>query len=196
MKSSILHRKEALILTTIDLIHELGIQGVTTREIAKRQNVSEATIFRHYKNKNELLMAVLDYYVRFDEIMLQSIQVSDLNPLESIEYLIIKYAEYFQNYPALTAITQLYEVLRYEGELKDKVNQIMQDRMKIMTQLMIDGQKSGVIKQELDPEVITTMLFGLIREIFLHWRLGQYRFNLKVKIETSYSMFLSFIKTS
>lgn len=195
MKSSILHRKEALILTTIDLIHELGIQGVTTREIAKRQNVSEATIFRHYKNKNELLMAVLDYYVRFDEIMLQSIQVSDLKPLEAIEYIVMKYAEYFENYPALTAITQLYEVLRYDGELENKVNQIIQDRMKIMTQLMIDGQKSGVIKQELDPEEITTMLFGLLREIFLHWRLGQYRFNLKAKIETSYSMFLSFIKT-
>ena len=75
MKDNILHRKILLIITTIDIIDELGIQGLSTREIAKRQGVSEATIFRHYKNKNELLLAVLDYFSQFDEDIFQSTRI-------------------------------------------------------------------------------------------------------------------------
>ncbi|MDD4730008.1 MAG: NAD(+)--rifampin ADP-ribosyltransferase [Dysgonamonadaceae bacterium] len=56
-----LHRKERLIRTAIEIVDEIGIQGLTTKEIAKRQDVSEATLFRHFASKNELLKAVLDY---------------------------------------------------------------------------------------------------------------------------------------
>ena len=51
MGDNILHRKEQLILTAIEIIDEIGIQRLTTREIAKRQQISEATIFRHFKIK-------------------------------------------------------------------------------------------------------------------------------------------------
>jgi AcrR family transcriptional regulator len=95
MGLSLLHRKEYLVLTAIDIIDELGIQGLTTREIAKRQNVSEATIFRHYKNKNDLLLAVLDYYKQFDTDIFQSIQLTQIKPMDAIRYYVMEYAEYY-----------------------------------------------------------------------------------------------------
>src|SRR5246127_4425322 len=36
-----------------------GIQGATTREIARGAGVNEVTLFRHFKSKEQLLRAVL-----------------------------------------------------------------------------------------------------------------------------------------
>ncbi len=38
---------------------QLGVSGATTREIAKAAKVNEVTLFRHFKNKEELLRQVV-----------------------------------------------------------------------------------------------------------------------------------------
>src|SRR6516162_10526649 len=37
-----------------------GIQGATTRQIAREASVNEVTLFRHFKSKEQLLGAVLE----------------------------------------------------------------------------------------------------------------------------------------
>lgn len=190
MGIGLLHRREALVLTAIDIIEELGIQGLTTREIAKRQEVSEATIFRHYRNKNELLSAVLDYYVQFDADIFQSVRLAGLKPLEAIRLSMMEYAEYYQNYPAITAIAQLYDVLRYNKELVDKIVEIQHSRTAQLQQLVEAAQKSGDMADKPDSELIAVMILGLMREIGLNWRLYNYKFSLKDRTRESLDLFL------
>jgi AcrR family transcriptional regulator len=190
MGISLLHRKEYLILTTIDIIEECGIQGLTTREIAKRQNVSEATIFRHYKNKNELLLAVLDYYIQFDTDIFQSIRITDLTPIEAIKYYVMEFAEYYQNYPAITSITQIYDVLRYYPELENKVKEIQQNRTTMLTELIDTAREAGDISREYYSQMIAVMILGFIREICLNWRLEKYSFSFRDRIKASLNLFL------
>jgi AcrR family transcriptional regulator len=40
-------------------LNKRGIQGATTREIARRAGVHEVTLFRHFKSKEQLLRAIL-----------------------------------------------------------------------------------------------------------------------------------------
>jgi AcrR family transcriptional regulator len=58
MDNSLLHRRERIILTAIDIINELGIQGLSIREVAKREAIATSSIFSHFKSKNELILAV------------------------------------------------------------------------------------------------------------------------------------------
>jgi AcrR family transcriptional regulator len=109
----VLDRKEQLTLTAIEIIDELGIQNLTTRQIAQRQDISEATLFRHFKNKKELLASVLDYFVQFDTDILQSTKLHNLRPTQALIYLITSYAEYYENYPAISSILQIYNFLLY-----------------------------------------------------------------------------------
>lgn len=190
MGISLLHRKDALILTAIDIIEELGIQSLTTREIAKRQNVSEATIFRHYRNKNELLLAVLNYYMQYDEDIYQSVHMADLSPMDAIRFCVMKHAEYYQNYPAITSIMQLCDVFRYNGELDEKVKEIMYNRTKMLTQLIEIAQQEGDIPIEYDSEIISNMILGFMREICLNWRLDNYSFSYMDRIKASLDLFL------
>lgn len=182
MQDNILHRKERLIITTIEIIDELGIQGLSTREISRRQGSSEGTLFRHYKSKNELLLAVLDYFSEFDNDIFQSIKLKELKPREALIYLMQSHAEYYENYPAITSIMLNFDVLRYEPELKDKVDNIINNRTGYIKELVEEAQKKGEIRSDANIENIPDIIFGAIIMICLKWKMKGRKFSLKERI--------------
>ncbi|HWT75053.1 MAG TPA: TetR/AcrR family transcriptional regulator [Mobilitalea sp.] len=196
MGINLLHRKERLILTTIDIIDELGIQKLTTREIAKRQGVSEATIFRHFENKNELLLAVLDYFTQFDADMLQTTKLRNFKPLEALQYLITSYAEYYENYPAITSILQLFDVLRYEPDLSEKVIKIQTDRTAMFSHLVKEAMNAGEISKEVDCDTMAVMILGLFRELCFNWKISNCSFSLKERSQVALKMLLDAFHTN
>ena len=121
MVKDILHRRELVIFTAIDVINEYGIQGISTKEIAKRQGIAESTIYKHFKAKKDIILAVLDYYSQFDsDIFVTALDQSN-SPIEAILLFTKSYAEYYENYPAITAITQSYDALLTNPNFVDKV---------------------------------------------------------------------------
>ncbi|HVI40277.1 MAG TPA: TetR/AcrR family transcriptional regulator [Anaerovoracaceae bacterium] len=191
MEKDLLHRKERLIIATIEIIDELGIQGLSTREIAKRQGVSEATLFRHFKSKNELLIAVLEYFSKFDTDIFQSAKLKALTPKEAITYVITSYTEYYENYPAITSIMQVFDVLRNEPELTEKVKIILSNRTNYIKQLIEEAQKAGEISPDIDSENLSDLIWGFCREISLKWRMDGQNFSLRTRTLSTLEMVLN-----
>lgn len=187
---NILHRKEALIMTTIEIIDELGIQGLSTREIAKRQGISEATLFRHYKSKNELLNAVLDYFSQFDDDIFLSIKMKAMDPLDAIFYFISAYTEYYENYPAITSILQITDVLVREADLAEKVRSIHTKRNDNLKLLIDEVKRIGKLQNELDSSLISIMIYGFCREFILNWRMEGQSFCLHERVIKALQLFL------
>lgn len=52
-------RRARILQTARELINEAGYEGMTTRELAARANVSPTTLFNLYNTKDELLLAAL-----------------------------------------------------------------------------------------------------------------------------------------
>lgn len=192
MMKSILHRKDKLIITTVEVIDEIGIMNLSTREIAAREGVSEATLFRHYKNKNDLLNSVLDYFSQYDNDLYQTTMLRNLSPLESIRFLINTLAEYYENYPAITVITQLMDTLKYEPELEDKVKSIVNLRSQFIMKMIDEAKKRNEISNDLDTENIADIISGTFREICLKWRINR-NFSLKDRITSSINTILIYL---
>jgi len=179
MELTILHRKDSLILTAIEVLNELGIQGLSTREIAKRQGVSEATLFRHYKTKSDLLVAMLDYDSKYDSDIITSVRMKELRPRAAITYFINSFAEYYENYPAITAISQAYDVLACEPLLADKIKHSFFTRIGFLKGLIIEAQLAGEINKSIDGDKLSYLIWGSFMSICLNWRFNKYSFSLK-----------------
>ncbi len=54
-------RREQICQIAMRLFSESGFRGTTTKEIANAAGISEATVFKHFTNKDELYTAILDY---------------------------------------------------------------------------------------------------------------------------------------
>lgn len=190
MENNILHRKERLIITTIEIIDELGIQKLSTREIARRQGISEATLFRHFKSKNELLFTVLDFYSQFDEDIFQSTKFRDMDAKDKLLFFINSYAEYYENYPAITSIMQILDVLRYEPELAEKVINIQNNRMEFLIQLIEEAKNVKEINPDAESGQIADIILGICREVCLRWRITGRKFSLKSQIMSTLDLAL------
>jgi len=192
--SKLLHTKESLILSMIEVISEQGLQGLTTREVAKRQGISESTIFKHYKTKNELILAVLEYFSQYDQAIFESLGLKEFKPIEAITYFVEAYVTYYENYPEITAITLSYEGLMREAELSDVVKRIFTKRVNTIQSLIEDAQRQKEIPKDVDTESLADLIIGLERVVILRWRLENYNFSLKEHTLTALKMLLDVFK--
>ena len=192
--SRLLHTKESLILSTIEVISELGLQGLTTREVAKRQGISESTIFKHYKSKNELILAVLDHFSQYDQAIIESLGLKEFKPIEAITYFVEAYVTYYENYPEITAITLSYEGLMREPELSAVVKRIFTKRVKTIQSLVEDGKSQNEISKDVDSESLADLIIGLERVVVQRWRIGNYNFSLKEHTLKALKMLLDSFK--
>jgi Transcriptional regulator len=190
----LIHRKDRFVITAIEILDELGIQGLSTREIARRQGVSEATLFRHFQNKNDLLVAVLDFFSQFDDDIIQSIKIKHFLPDEAIFYFVNSCTEYYENYPAITSILQSFDILNNVPELTEKVKSIFIKRADLLKQLVEEAKSIGEIPYDIDSENLACIISGFCREICLKWRLENYQFSLKEKTLSTLKMLLDALK--
>ncbi|HWR39451.1 MAG TPA: TetR/AcrR family transcriptional regulator [Patescibacteria group bacterium] len=190
MAMELLHRKESIILSVIDIINELGIQGLSTRELAKRQGISEGTLFRHFKTKNHIILAVLEYFSKYDADIFHSVKLKELKPREAITFFVDSYATYYENYPAITVMTQIYSVLSYEAKLAPKITSILDERKKFLQQLIEEGQRLGEIRSEADSDILADIIDGTCGAICLTWRMRSYNFSLRDQTLSALRMIL------
>jgi AcrR family transcriptional regulator len=188
--SKLLHTKESLILSTIEVISEHGLQGLTTREVAKRQGISESTIFKHYKSKNELILAVLEYFAQYDQAIIESLALKEFKPIAAITYFVEAYVTYYENYPEITAITLSYEGLMHELELSDVVRVIVTRRISTIQSLIEEAKRQNEIAKDVDTDSLADLIIGLERMVILRWRLDKYNFSLKKHTLTALRMLL------
>jgi AcrR family transcriptional regulator len=56
------HTRLRILAATREVYARNGSRGTTTREVAERAGVNEATLFRHFRTKQQLIAAMLDHF--------------------------------------------------------------------------------------------------------------------------------------
>lgn len=185
-----MHRKESIVFTTIDVINDQGIVSVSTKEIARRQGISESVIFRIFPKKVDLLAAVIDYYSLYDADLFKTAQVRGLEPREAILFYMEAMSSYLENYPAITVITQLYDVFRYEPLLESKIRNVLDNRIQFIKTQLENACKAGEFKSGISCEDFAGLILSTARGICLNWRMCGYSFSLKEKIMNNTTILL------
>ena len=190
MKKSYMSRKDSIVLSAIEIIDELGINDLSIRELAKRQGVSEPALYRHFKSKQDIILAVVDYYSRFDEMLIKTIEERKLSGKESILFLTKSYMEYYENYHAMTAILYAFEALRYDLDISLKIKEVMDKRYEAINKYVRAGQAEGELSAKLQSEDFADIISGYTRHIVLKWRMENYSYSLKERVFKTLSTLL------
>jgi AcrR family transcriptional regulator len=61
-RQSVEETRQRILLATREVFAQKGSRGTTTREVAERAEVNEATLFRHFGTKQQLLQTMLDHF--------------------------------------------------------------------------------------------------------------------------------------
>ena len=149
--SSANRTRQRLLDAATETLNRVGIQGATTREIARRAGVNEVTLFRHFRSKEQLLGAVLQRGLAAEAAILDEHSSWKENLRESME----KYARHF--YFHLEKNKDFASAFLPEGHLWPKSMQAMiadviRPQRERLVSILADAQKAGVIRSDLNIE--------------------------------------------
>lgn len=191
MGKSLIKRHESIIVSTIQTLNAVGLQNLSTKLIAKQEGVSEGTLFRHFKTKTDIMLAVVDHFSQYDDAIIETCRQKKFSPLEAIRYFYNAYAEYYQNYPEITVVVQAYDSLMCDAELSEKVSSIIYKRSDFITKTIKEAIDQKIVRTNLDPTVLENILTGGSKEICLKWRMSKYNFSIKEKTAEMVDLILS-----
>jgi len=185
MKHSSIYRKDSIVITAIEIISELGIHGLTSKEIAKREKISEGTLFSHFKNMNDIILAVLDYYTELDESIIETIETKNLPPLEALFFYASIYTESYDNHPEISCLVRIVDMFKHNELLDKRANEIAELKVSYLKSLFEKAQNSGSINPNIDSEILMDVIIGSFIFIIDKWRKNNYSFKLKDQVLTT-----------
>ena len=74
---SFVSRKDRIIASAIEIISESGLSALTTKNLALKENMSEALMYKYFGGIDEVLVEVVETYSKFDKGIRQTVQAKD-----------------------------------------------------------------------------------------------------------------------
>lgn len=84
MSDSFISRKDRIIASAVEIISDSGLSALTTRNLALKENMSEALLYKYFGGINEVLIEVVDYYSRFDNGIRQTVKSKDGSHMQKL----------------------------------------------------------------------------------------------------------------
>lgn len=188
---SAISRRDMIIFTAIEIIDELGVQGLSTKEIALRQEIAESALYRHFKSKDQIVTSIIEYFRCFDESIYRTVLEKKDNCEDKILAFINAYIEYYENYPAITSILHSFEILSHGPGNGDKVKQIFDSRLHNLAHIIETGQEEREISDKYTASELACIIQGFCNTVILQWRLENCSISLKEMIFPTLEKILS-----
>jgi len=191
MTSEISDRQQEIINMSLELIAESGIQGLTIKNLSKKIGFTESAVYRHFENKIQILVAILDFFKEKTNSFFTSELNNADNTITKIDRLFLTHFRTFSKSPSLVAVIFSEEIFRNEAILSEKVTEIMNKNASSLMNIIKTGQEKGEIRKDIDPSDLSTIIMGSLRMFVKQWHMSNYSFDLTKKG----SEFINSIKT-
>lgn len=150
---------ERILEAAIKQFSSKGFSGSKTKEIAQEANVSEATIFRYFETKKDLLLALVSPAIvnSLTQILLES---NNKSPEEIIQNF------FKQNAAQIGDNLDLFKVIVFESLFHEELREtllkdIVAKRVRLLRNFLDQQRMKGYMK-EIDPQTASITLSGML----------------------------------
>ncbi|KMN43373.1 TetR/AcrR family transcriptional regulator [Bacillus paramycoides] len=165
-------RQMRILEAAVDMFGEKGYAATSTNEIAKRAGVAEGTIFRYYKTKKDLLLAVVMPTLTkfaapfFVQAFAKEIFKTNYESYEGLLRVVIKNRFEFakKHFPMIKILIQ---EVPFQPELKSEIQQLVEtELLSHFKKLIVKFQEDGKII-EIPPSSVLRLTLSAVLGLLL-----------------------------
>jgi AcrR family transcriptional regulator len=135
-----------ILQAALELFSERGYAGATTREIARRADIAEVTLFRHFPSKEKLFEAVVNAYLPSPEFGAVMTRARKLPYPEALTLIAGAFLEELRVRKDLILI--MYSECQRHGELMERIYLSLVDNLVgLLAGYFGELQRAGAIRQ-------------------------------------------------
>lgn len=159
------NRKRQIILRAAqEVFFEKGLNSATITEIAKKAEVTDSIIYHYFKNKEDLLFCALDLQLKtsLDELMFYFKGI--MGPVSKLGKMVWYHLYMNDSQNASMRRNLLLECRAHENFYSHETHNNLNRYTEIMKEIIQDGIDEGYFRDDLDIELVKTVIFGFLDE--------------------------------
>ena len=187
-------RREQIVQATLRIIAQKGISSLTTSSLAREVGISEANLYRHFRNKDEIYLATVGQVQDMITRNLKRVLTEHAEPviiLKSFFMLQIGLMEENSGIPRL----MFSEELHVHHAMRELILETMYSVSDKLASLIKDGQKTGAIRKDVDAQATVLMIVAMMQGLAFRWSLGGFSFPLSREAARAWKNFERMITT-
>ncbi len=166
----------------------------TLRDLASRANINESTVYKYFKNKEEILLAIpLEKLKLFSKSLsehLQGIKGAD----NKLRKLVWHQLYFFQNNREYTTLL-LLELRGNPKFYQSPAYELIKEYSNVLLDMIEEGKREGIFRAEVNGRLVRDMVFGTLDHLTLPWIIFKRETDLVGENDALCDLFLSAIKT-
>lgn len=184
-------RREQIAEAALGLVASQGLRRLSMAAVARRVGLVPSGIYRHFKNKDELLDAVLD---RVEQRLLANVRASrdeHADALECLKDVLMRHIRFLREGKVISIPRMIFSEDAHgdNPERKLRALHVLQKYTGQVAEIVRLGQSQGVIRPELDVQTVTMMLFGIIVPAGILWHLTDGGFDVTQHAQRAWKIF-------
>jgi len=161
-------RQQQIIESAVILIAEKGIQNLTMKNLSKAIGITEPGIYRHFRNKFEVIKNILVYFRIQMKPAIDELEKEE-NCIDCIVNFITAQLKILSSNHHLAKVNFAEANFQNEEEFKNIIFQIMNNTQKNLTDKIIAAQQAGEVNNRLSAVNLTRIIIGSMRFLVTQW---------------------------
>lgn len=188
-------RKRQIIKSTVEIMSEAGVAGATTARIAADVGVSEPALYRHFKNKQGMLLAALDDISARLIVHTVSAAEGEDDVVMQLRLMSAAFYDFVMSNPEETRV--LFEVVSAArgADMRTAVRERFAQLLAVIEAVLIDGVDRGALREDLDVSLAAWEILSLGVTLYFASTLGLEDVLTKEKALTAVERLLESIET-
>lgn len=182
-------RREQIAEAVLGFVAEHGVNRLSMARIARRVGLVPSGIYRHFRNKDEMILAALDRIDARLKANLRAAVEASANPVEQLRDLLMRHVRVIREGRAVPRIIFSDDVHAGHPARKQRVRQILGGYLGRIAELVRQGQQQGRIRADLDPATVALMWLGMVMPAGILWHITEGGIDVTKHAERAWEMF-------
>ncbi len=188
-------RRQQIAEAALSLVAERGLGQLNIAAVARRVGLVPSGIYRHFKSKDEIVLAVLD---RIEARMLANVRAAceeTPDPIERLRSLLMRHIRMIREGRAVPRIIFSDDLHGGHPEHKVRAGRLVEGYLRQIGQFVRDGQEHGTIRPELDPRTLALLFLGIVVPAAILWHVTDGGFDVTQHAARAWQVFRRAIGT-
>jgi AcrR family transcriptional regulator len=169
-------RQEQIIRTAIQIISEDGLSGLSIRKLADRVGVTEAAIYRHFRDKADLMVNVMQFMRSSQQDATE--WAEELPAIEAIEKFFRDRVEFASRNPEISETLRRMRASQRYARLSDEHQEIRRGRGRPLVRFIDRGRSEGSVRDDIPSHQLAAIMRRTMHGFMEEWHLSGRDFDL------------------